>query len=67
MAKTRWVRLRANIKNLGAYEIFEAQDTMPEPEWPEYSVRQKSCTLAFRDRLIDNVDHPVLKRLRGAS
>jgi hypothetical protein len=63
-ATTRWIRLRANM-NLGAYETFEAEAKIPEPEWPNIPF-QEILHIAFRDRLIDNVDHPVLKRLRGA-
>jgi hypothetical protein len=63
LATMRWVRLKASM-SLGAYEIFEAQSTMADPEWPELSF-QELVRIAFRDRLIDNVDHPVVRRLRG--
>ena len=63
LAVTRWVRLKANM-SLGAYEIFEAQSIMADPEWPELSF-QELVRIAFRDRLIENVDHPVVRRLRG--
>jgi hypothetical protein len=59
------VRVKANI-NLGAYEMSAAQSVMSEPEWPEVSF-QEIIRLAFRDRLITSVDHPVIKRLRGLS
>ena len=49
---------------LGAYEIFEAQSIMADPQWPELSF-QELLRIAFRDRLIDRVDHPVVRRLRG--
>jgi hypothetical protein len=65
VAMKRWVRLRPNM-NLGAYEIHEAQDKIPDPEWPSVPFPE-ILHIAFRDRLIDSVDHPVLKRLRGAS
>jgi hypothetical protein len=64
LAMTRWIRLRANL-NLGAYEIFEAEAKVPEPVWPEISFPE-ILKIAFRDRLVDRIDHPVLKRLRGA-
>lgn len=63
LAMTRWVRVRANM-SLGAYDIFEAEGVLPEPEWPELSFWDL-VKLAFRDHLIDRLDHPVLKRLRG--
>jgi hypothetical protein len=63
LAMKRWVRVRANM-TLGAYEIFEAASTIPEPTWPEHSF-QELVKIAFRDRLITNLDHPVIRRLRG--
>ena len=65
IAMGRWVRVKANM-NLGAYEIFEAASTMVEPQWPEQGYWDL-LKIAFRDRLIDRIDHPVLKRLRGAA
>jgi hypothetical protein len=62
-AMTRWVRVRANM-SLGAYEVFEAASTIPDPTWPEQSFHQL-LEIAFRDRLIKSFDHPVIKRLRG--
>jgi hypothetical protein len=58
-----WVRVTANI-SLGAYEMSVAQSTMVEPTWPEVTF-QELVKLAFRDRLITTMDHPVIKRLRG--
>jgi hypothetical protein len=62
MAMRRWVRVRANM-SLGAYEIIEAATTA-EPEWAAVSF-QELLRIAFRDRLVDRLDHPVIKRLRG--
>jgi hypothetical protein len=58
-----WVRVKANM-DLGAYEIFEAGSLMADPVWPEISF-QEILRIAFRDRIIDRIDHPVVKRLRG--
>jgi hypothetical protein len=62
-AMDRWIRVRANM-SLGAYEMFEAAATIPDPVWPELSF-QEMLRIAFRDRLVDRLDHPVIKRLRG--
>ncbi len=64
LAKTQWVRVKANM-GLGAYDVFVANaDGLAEPTWPgegfEYLVDK-----AFRDRYIRDTDHPVLRRLRG--
>src|SRR5262249_39763809 len=63
MAMTRWVRVRANM-NLGAYEIGEAAGAIPDPTWPDYSFKEL-LRIAFRDRFVDRLDHPVVRRLRG--
>jgi hypothetical protein len=63
IAMKGWVRIRSNL-NLQAYEIFEATGSLAEPEWPKIPF----CDLlkiAFKDRVIDSMDHLVLKRLRG--
>jgi hypothetical protein len=63
LAMTRWVRVKANM-DLGAYEIFSATGTLQDPTWPELSFNEL-LRIAFRDRVVDNIDHPVVKRLRG--
>jgi hypothetical protein len=63
MAMARWVRVQANM-NLGAYEIGEAAGAIPDPTWPDSSFRDL-LRIAFRDRFVDRLDHPVVRRLRG--
>jgi len=63
MAMRGWARVVANMP-LGAYEVFQATGDLPEPEWPEQSFRDL-LQIAFRDRLVSTLEHPVLKRLRG--
>jgi hypothetical protein len=62
-AKTQWIRLVANM-SLGAYEVYEAIGDMPEPNWPDMTF-QKVFEIAFKDRFIKSIDHPVVRRLRG--
>jgi len=63
MAMTRWVRVKANM-SLGAYEITVAESAMADPIWPELSY-QELVRIAYRDRMVTTIDHPVVKRLRG--
>jgi hypothetical protein len=63
MAMGQWIRLKANM-SLGAYEITVAESVMAEPVWPELSF-QELVRIAYRDRMITGLDHPVVKRLRG--
>ena len=63
LAMKSWVRVRANM-NLGAYDLFVAESAIPDPEWPTLGFWEL-IKIAFRDHLIDRIDHPVIKRLRG--
>ena len=62
-AETYWVRVAANLA-LGAYDVFEAVGQFPDPVWPDLSFA-RLLEIGFRGRFIDNLDHPVLRRLRG--
>jgi hypothetical protein len=57
-----WVRVRADM-NLRAYQIH-VWDSAAEPLWPEQTFHEL-LRIAFQDRLVDRMDHPVVKRLRG--
>ena len=62
-AMKSWVRVQANM-GAGAYDVFEATGNFPDPVWPEMQMRDV-LRAAFRDRLIENSDHPVLQKLAG--
>ena len=58
-----WVRV-ASDRHLAAYDLFEAPADLPEPEWPDIAF-QEVLDIAFRGHQIDDINHPVLKQLRG--
>jgi hypothetical protein len=62
-ATERWVRVVPNM-NLGAYELSLGSLEIPDPEWPQLGFWDL-IKIAFRDHLIDRMDHPVIRRLRG--
>ena len=62
-AMKKWVRVTASM-SLGAYEIFEASGDLPEPLWPDFSF-QEILRIAFRERIVDRADHPLVQRLQG--
>jgi hypothetical protein len=62
-ARRRWVRIVANM-SLGAYDVAVATGQVAEPGWPSLPF-QEIIRVAFRDRMISDPDHPVLRRLRG--
>jgi len=63
LATKKWVRIGANI-SLGAYEVFEATGNFPEPEWPDIGF-EGLFNIAFKNMLIQSLDHPVIRNLRG--
>jgi hypothetical protein len=62
-AMKSWIRIIAN-RSLGAYEILQASGPLSEPEWPELAFSE-ILAIAFRDRIVRDHRHPVIKRLRG--
>jgi len=63
LGKTRWVRLAADM-GLGGYRIYQAEGELSEPEWPDKPLPE-ILQIAFRDRIVDSENHPVVRRLRG--
>jgi hypothetical protein len=63
MAESRWVRVASNMA-LGAYDVYEASADWPAPDWPDLPLNE-ILRIAFKGRVIDSLDHPTLKRLRG--
>lgn len=59
-----WTRIKADME-AGQYETSIAVAALPEPVWP-YLKFDDLIRLAFKDRIIDDGDHPVIRRLRGA-
>jgi hypothetical protein len=64
-AKSLWVRVTANM-SLKAYEVFVAPNQSTNPIWPDLPF-QEIIRIAFRDKMISDRMHPVLRRLRGES
>ena len=62
-AKLNWLRISANM-NLGGYDVYEAQAALPEPEWSEHGI-DDLIQVAFRGKIIDSLEHPVVQSLLG--
>lgn len=63
LAETDWCRMFADMDN-GFYQLRTSSAGWPEPTWPELTFPE-ILKIAFRDRMIDTVDHPILTELRG--
>lgn len=64
LAMEKWVRLSADMA-LGAYRIDVAMGDFPEPVWPSGVTFQDLLKIAFKGKMIEDLDHPMLRRLRG--
>ena len=62
-AEIQWTRMHAHM-SLGAYEIHTAEGITDEPKWPEM-LMDGILEIAFKNKIIDRLDHFVLKQLRG--
>ena len=63
LAETKWVRMQANMAR-NYYDVV-ASDKIPDPVWPNIT-SQDILKIAFGDgRLIDRMDHPVIRQLQG--
>ena len=58
-AKDGWIRVMAAHEG---YDVCEAKANMPEPQWPDMTP-DELIQLAFDDRIIASLDHPVARRL----
>lgn len=63
MAKTSWMRMSADM-SLGAYRLYRAEGDLAEPKWPNKTFGE-ILEVAFKGKVIDNENHPVIQRLRG--
>jgi hypothetical protein len=64
LAKTSWLRINANLGS-GGYDVFLALGQLPDPEWPNHTM-DEIIKIAFRGRIINDLEHPVVQGLFGA-
>jgi hypothetical protein len=63
IAETKWVRMQSNMAR-NCYDVVTS-DKIPDPVWPNITP-QAILKIAFGDgRLIDRMDHPVIRQLQG--
>jgi hypothetical protein len=63
LAQSQWVQI-VWASERGDYQVEIAEDMDKEPVWPDKKLSEL-LKIAFADRLIDNEDHPYVRRLRG--
>jgi len=62
-ARADWVRVQADM-DLNAYRLDVATGITIEPVFPDLPLGE-ILKVAFKDKLIQSLDHPVLRKLRG--
>ena len=63
-AKDKWTRISSN-KQEGRYDVHTAAADLLDPRWPEMLFNE-ILNIAFKDKIIDTLEHPVIKKLKGA-
>jgi hypothetical protein len=63
-ARQTWLRM-ISYKDIGGYDLLEAPGNFAKPDWSDLPSFAELLRIAFRDFLIDDVDHIYLKRLCG--
>jgi hypothetical protein len=58
-----WVRINADME-VGAYKITVARGVIPDPEWPNLTF-EELLRIAFQDRLVNALTHPLVRRYLG--
>jgi hypothetical protein len=65
-AETMWSRMRADMSaGMYSHYVIKEEAVPTEPAWPADLTLTEIIKIAFRGRLIETVDHPVLRELRG--
>lgn len=63
MAKREWIKLVSDMPG-GCYRVYRAKGKLPDPVFPDKKL-DELLRLAFRGRIIDRDDHPVIKQALG--
>jgi hypothetical protein len=63
-AQNNWIRISAN-KDVQGYDTFEATGNLPQPQWPGHDI-ETLVDIAFRGKIITDLDHPVIQKLLGS-
>jgi hypothetical protein len=66
LAETFYLRVVPN-QEIGAYDALVAQEAFVDPDWEltQGLTFWELIKIAFKNNLIDSLEHPVVKRLRG--
>lgn len=63
LSQNKWVRCIANMK-AGGYDAYVATGNLADPEWPEMTF-EELMEIAFRSRVIESAEHPLIRQLLG--
>lgn len=63
LAKRDWVKIVSDMPS-GCYRIYRAKGKLVDPLFPEKSL-EELLRLAFRGRIVDSEDHPIVKQALG--
>jgi hypothetical protein len=62
LGTSRWISVRAGD---GRYDVYYASADLGEPQWDALPSFVKVVETAFKGKIIDDSNHPIVRRLRG--
>ncbi|GAH61280.1 unnamed protein product, partial [marine sediment metagenome] len=62
-AMTKWVRMEW-VQDASSYELINASGEIEDPPWPDKTL-DEILAIAFSGNVITDIDHPVIKSLKG--
>ena len=65
IAQDKWIRVVSNRQN-ASYDVKVSESDLGDPVYPEEQF-DEILRVAFRNKVIETLDHPILKKLRGES
>jgi hypothetical protein len=63
-ARDKWIRIDSDM-SAGQYVVTEKDGPARQPLWPEGESLETILGKAFKGRVIKDLNHPVVKRLKG--
>jgi hypothetical protein len=63
LARSKWIRIESNLKT-GSNDPYVAPLVNKEPNWPKHSM-EEILEIAFRGKIITDVNHPLVQGLLG--
>jgi hypothetical protein len=63
-AREGWVRV-VSRKGANTYDLYDPENPIPDPDWSKLPPFIEMVEDSFEGRLVNSLEHPLLRKLRG--